>query len=203
MLAKYGLVAATLAAVVFSSAGAHAGIAANDLCKDKKYKASGKNVSDLLKAFGKNKKTPNVTKLAFDISKAQSKLSKGFTKAEFTGSGASLGCDTIEDVTNLEGMGQRHVQAVLTALDGVSCTTACCYSESVGFPPETACVEYTGSAAQIGVFAGTCVGPSLPTGPGAWFHTFVPGPCVAGPTFFFPCVAPPNWTLASPDSNCP
>ncbi len=56
-----------------------------DLCREAKDKAAGKKASDLLKAFGKNQKIPNVSKLAQDISKAQSKFTKAFGKADTVG----------------------------------------------------------------------------------------------------------------------
>ncbi len=61
---------------------AQAGVPGDALCKEKKAKATGKKASDLLKAFGKNVKAPDPTKLAADVSKAESKFTKGFTKAE-------------------------------------------------------------------------------------------------------------------------
>ena len=73
-----------------------------NLCKDKKAKAVGKATLDLLKAFGKNVKKTNLGKLGSDVSKAKSKLTKGFTKAEFTGKGNFRGCLTTEDVDVIE-----------------------------------------------------------------------------------------------------
>ena len=70
----------------------------------------------LILAFGKNLKTPNVGKLASDISKAQSKFTKGFTKAEFSGSGASKGCQTIEDADDIEAKVDAFVVDVLDDL---------------------------------------------------------------------------------------
>jgi len=54
-------------------------------CKDAKGKAAGLKGLTLMKAFGKNMKTPNDEKLASDISKAQSNFTKLFTKAEQKG----------------------------------------------------------------------------------------------------------------------
>jgi hypothetical protein len=51
----------------------------------------------LLKAYGKNIKKPNPAKLASDISKAQSKFTKGFVKAESKG-----GCVTTGDAATIE-----------------------------------------------------------------------------------------------------
>jgi hypothetical protein len=72
----------------------------------------------LLKGFGKNGKTPNVGQLASDVSKAASKMTKGFTRAEFTGGGLDRGCDVVGDVGTLDGAESGHVAEVLTLLDG-------------------------------------------------------------------------------------
>jgi hypothetical protein len=68
---------------VFVCAGSPAQ-AAGDLaatCKEAKARTAGKKAFDLLKAFGKNGKKPDAAKLAGDVSKAQSKFTKGFGKA--------------------------------------------------------------------------------------------------------------------------
>ncbi len=83
---------------------AHAAVLPADLCKDKKLKATGKKTNSLARAFGKNIKVTNVAKLTQDVSKAQSKFTKAFTKAEFSGTGVSRGCDTIEDADTIEAM---------------------------------------------------------------------------------------------------
>jgi hypothetical protein len=203
MTVKHASVVVVVFALLLACASAHAGVAAVDLCKDKKYKASGKNTFELLKAFGKNKKKKNVAKLGSDLSKAASKLSKSYTKAEFDGSGNPKGCATTNDVASLEGMSGRHVGGVVTALEGVACSTVCCYEESFA-PAETSCVEYTGSAAQVGAFVGTCLGPSVPGGPGGWAHIPVPGPCVGpSPVWGNPCIPALNLVIVPPDSNCP
>jgi len=67
-------------------------------CKDAKAKAAGKKAASLLKAYGKNKKKPDSVKLAAGVSKAQSKLTKSFVKAESKG-----GCLTTADVNQIEG----------------------------------------------------------------------------------------------------
>ncbi len=66
-------------------------------CTDAKAKTTGKKAAALLKAYGKNIKKPNPAKLASDISKAQSKMTKGFVKAEGKG-----GCATTGDVAAIE-----------------------------------------------------------------------------------------------------
>jgi hypothetical protein len=55
------------------------------VCKDKKGKAVGIYTLGVLKAFGKNTKAPNTARLAQDLSKAQVRITKGFTRAEFSG----------------------------------------------------------------------------------------------------------------------
>lgn len=103
---------------VFLAAGtaAHAGVLPDATCKDAKLKGMGSDSLNLLKAFGANIKVTNTTKLGTDISKAQSKMTKAFTKAEFAGSGASKGCDTIEDVDNIEPKVEAFVDDVLDEL---------------------------------------------------------------------------------------
>jgi len=66
-------------------------------CKQAKAKAAGKKAEGLLKAFGKNEKRPNALKLAQDISKAQSKFTRQYTREESKG-----GCQTIGDVDAME-----------------------------------------------------------------------------------------------------
>jgi hypothetical protein len=66
-------------------------------CKASKAKATGKKASSLMKAFGKNIKSPSPAKLAQSISKAESKFTKGFTKAESKG-----GCLTTADAGAIE-----------------------------------------------------------------------------------------------------
>jgi len=83
--------------LVLAGSSVGAAVDAADLCKEKKAKAAGKKAFDLLKAFGKNQKKPNAAKLGSDVSKAQSKFTKGFIKAE--GKGA---CQTSGDAQPVE-----------------------------------------------------------------------------------------------------
>jgi len=87
-----------------------------NLCKGAKAKATGKKALALLKAFGKNGKTPNPGALTSNISKAQSKFTKGFTKAEFTSAGVSKGCEPIEDADEIEVKADSFVADVLDDL---------------------------------------------------------------------------------------
>jgi hypothetical protein len=111
-------IALALGLGVFLMAGtaAYAGVAADATCKDKKAKETGKKALGKLKAFGKNQKATNTAKLASDLSKAQSKFTKGFTKAEFSGSGASKNCDTIEDADDIEAKVDAFVEDVTDEL---------------------------------------------------------------------------------------
>lgn len=104
---------------VFLAAGtaAHAAVAQDATCKDAKLKGMGSDALNLLKAFGANGKTVNLTKLNTDISKAQSKVTKAFTKAEFSGNGSSKGCDTIEDVGAIESKVEAFTDDVLDELE--------------------------------------------------------------------------------------
>ncbi len=77
---------------------AHAGVDAAAGCKDAKAKAAGKQAGDMLKALGKNVKDPDPVKLAQSLSKAESKITKAFTKAEGKG-----GCVTLNDVDDIKG----------------------------------------------------------------------------------------------------
>ena len=97
-------------------APAQAGINPGALCADKKLKAFGKYSLDLAKAFGKNVKKINATKLGADISKAESKLTKGFTKAEFTGAGGDRGCFTVGDDAAIESKAISTVEDVIDDL---------------------------------------------------------------------------------------
>ena len=55
-------------------------------CTEKKARVTGKKAAELLKAFGRNLKQPNATRLGVDVSKARSKFTRSFTKAETAGS---------------------------------------------------------------------------------------------------------------------
>jgi hypothetical protein len=111
-----------VALLVLGGTAVHAGVAAPALCKDKKAKATGKQTLDLLKAFGANVKKKNVAKLGADVSKAQSKLSKGFTKAEFTGKGDSRDCDTNDDVGTIENKVELFVADVIEEISPTTTT---------------------------------------------------------------------------------
>jgi hypothetical protein len=198
-MVKRLVLAIGIAAFVLGGMPVHAGVHPGDLCKEKKDKAAGKKAFDLLKAFGKNTKKPNDPKLAQDISKAQSRFTKGFQKADAVGP-----CPFFGDEALVEPVVDDSVADLISTIEygPVACSPACCYIENLAFPPDVSCVEYEGTAAQIATFMGTCVGFSLPVG--AAVHTPIPGPCIMGPNFGGPCVAGgPNYILAPKDSSCP
>jgi len=107
------IVAVAVASLTMGSTTAYAGIDPDVRCRDKKVKVMAKNAFDLLKAFGKNGKKPNVVKLTRDLSKSRSKLTKSFTKAEFTRRGDDKGCATTNDVSTVEGKVETYVEDVL------------------------------------------------------------------------------------------
>ena len=106
-------IALALGVGIFLMAGtaAYAGVPLAATCKDKKAKETGKKVLGKLKAFGKNQKAPNVSKLNSDLSKANSKFTKGFSKAEDPG-----GCATNGDADDIEAKVDAFVQDVTDEL---------------------------------------------------------------------------------------
>jgi hypothetical protein len=98
-------------AVVYAAADPVAG------CKNSKLKATGKKASDVLKSFGKNIKKPNGTKLAGDVSKAESKFTKSFTKAEAKAAGL---CPTSGDSGSIEAKVNAFALDVLAELGSPS-----------------------------------------------------------------------------------
>jgi hypothetical protein len=101
--------------------GAVPGRAATDegaKCKDAKAKAAGKNAAELLRAVGRNRKHPSPVRLDHDVSKAQSKLTKAFTKADGTG-----GCQTIDDAGDMRALIDAFVADVVAETDGPTTTT--------------------------------------------------------------------------------
>jgi hypothetical protein len=77
---------------------AHAGVDAAVACASAKGAAAGKQAGDMLKALAKDAKSPDVVRLQQSVSKAESKLTKAFAKAEGKG-----GCETIGDVDAVKG----------------------------------------------------------------------------------------------------
>lgn len=97
-----------LAFLVSSASEGDAGVRPADLCKDTKGKAAGLHAKHLLKAFGKNSKKTDTAQLGTDVSKAQSKLTKGFSKAE-----SRNGCQTTGDVEAIQADVEAFVADVI------------------------------------------------------------------------------------------
>jgi hypothetical protein len=94
----------------------HAATDPADACKDTKAKTTGKKASALLKAYGKNIKKPDAAKLAGSVSKAQSKMTKGFVKAESKG-----GCETTGDVGTIEAKTDAFAASMIEDIGGATC----------------------------------------------------------------------------------
>lgn len=97
---------------MFLMAGiSYAAVDPANACKDSKLKGTGKKAYDLLKAYGKNiKKNPDI-KLGDNVSKAESKFTKGFSKAESKG-----GCVTTADSGSIEDKVDAFVMDVINEL---------------------------------------------------------------------------------------
>lgn len=89
-------------------APAHAGALASGSCKDAKAKAAGRKAAALLRAVGRNGKSPDPPRLVRDVSKAQSKFTTAFAKAEGKG-----GCLTVGDAATIEAKVDALVSDVL------------------------------------------------------------------------------------------
>jgi hypothetical protein len=84
-------------------------------CTQKKAKAAGKKTNDILKGYGKHARKPNASKLASDISKAQSKFTKSFTKEESKG-----GCTTTGDAPMIEAKVDAFVDDILLQFNALA-----------------------------------------------------------------------------------
>ena len=154
------VVAIGLAVLVSAGSPAPADVMDAARCKEAKAKETGKKVASLLKAFGKNEKRPNLIKLALDISKAGSKFTKGFTKAE------SIGCQTTGDadvigakvdafVLNVAGMispvcGDAIVAPDEECDDGNSLNGDCCSSECMSTEEGPCCMSGESACCVLG-----------------------------------------------------
>ena len=80
-------------------------------CREAKVKAAGNKAFALLRAYGKNRNHSDSVRLAVDISKAQSKFTRSFTKAESRG-----GCRTFGDSHGIEAKVDAFVGAAIGTL---------------------------------------------------------------------------------------
>jgi arylsulfatase A-like enzyme len=107
---------------------ADAGVAGPAKCQDAKVKAAGKKTLDLLKALGKTAKKPNSAKLASAVSKAQSKFTKAFSKAEDEGA-----CLTSADAGSIEAKVDSFVDEVLVAQQGMKPNIVLVFADDLGY----------------------------------------------------------------------
>lgn len=105
-----------LGVFLMTGTAVYAAVAPEALCKDKMLKETGKKTLNLLKAFGKNIKRLDTEKLANDVSKAQSKFTKGFSRAEFKGDGTPKGCESPGDPAAIELKVDTFVFQILNAI---------------------------------------------------------------------------------------
>ena len=105
------------AALLVTSVPAHGGTDPAATCKSTKAKAAGKNAADALQAFGRNTRKPDVPRLSATLSKAASRLTKDFQKAESKG-----GCATTGDVGPIAAKVDSFVDDVV-AMTALTTTT--------------------------------------------------------------------------------
>ena len=112
------LVAAVVGVLLVSGYTAHASVNPAALCREKKSRATGKKAFDLLKAFGKNVKKEDPARLDSAISKAESKFTKEFTRAEAHGD-----CLTSDDSASIEAKVEAFIVTVISDVCLVTTTT--------------------------------------------------------------------------------
>jgi hypothetical protein len=154
MKIKLMSVAITLGAFLAADA-AHAATDPADACKDTKAKAAGKKASDVLKAVGKNIKKSDPIKLSASISKAQSKLTKNFVKAE-----SKSGCTTTGDVGAIEAKVDAFAADVANDIDPPAQTCGNDIQEG------TEGCDGTDDAACVGLCQPNCICPAPSCGNG-------------------------------------
>jgi hypothetical protein len=105
-------------------------------CKAAKARGAAKKAADVLNAFGKNARKPDLPRLGASLSKATSRLARDIAKAESNG-----GCLTTGDTASL----QAKVDAFADDILGVAPTTT---------------TTSTASTTTTTVAAGTCTDPA-------------------------------------------
>jgi hypothetical protein len=171
-----GFAVAIAVAGVSLAGPAEAGVAPDARCKDAKGRATGKKSLDLLKSFGRNGKTPNLAQLGIDMSKAESRFTKGFSKAEAAGA-----CATAGDADPLEVKVETFVADILADLSGGSSSTTSSSTSSTTSttsPPagcELSAPPTCGGACAAGLTCGNvglgeckCLPPGTPCGDAAF-----------------------------------
>jgi hypothetical protein len=140
----------TVIVVLVLGVGAAQAAAPAAVCEEKKIRGLGTYARDMLKAFGRNRKAPNASQLAREISRARSKITSTFTKAEFSSTGASRGCGTLEDVDEIQAKGDALFD---DALDELAATTTTTTTTVVG-TTTTTCPRWL--SFTTGLPGGTC-----------------------------------------------
>jgi hypothetical protein len=103
-------------AVCLLGSRAHASVDPAAICKDKKLTAAARHTRSLSRAFGRNLKIPNSAKLAIDVSKASSRLTKDFLAAE-----SAASCLTMGDAAAIDAKSDALVADVLDELSPPDC----------------------------------------------------------------------------------
>jgi len=122
------VVAIALGLAIVAGRAADAGASEPAKCTDAKAKAAGKKALDLLKALGKSAKKPNSVKLASDVSKAQSKFTKAFSKAEQKGA-----CLTNADAAGIEATVDSFVDELLITQQGTKPNIVLVFADDLGY----------------------------------------------------------------------
>jgi hypothetical protein len=180
----------SFAAFCFASSIAPAYASADPaaVCREGKAKAAGKKVSALLKAIGKNIKKPNPAKLSADVSKAQSKFTQAFSKAESKG-----GCQTTGDVGPLEAKADALVLDIGEELAPSTTTTTTTSTTTTTTPMQAACTAAGIALPTTLPDQTTCTDPTHDNTNGCEDWTVI-GPLYAGPAHLAAPDPAPNAT---------
>jgi hypothetical protein len=136
---------------------------------ERKASAAGKKAADILKAHGRNQRKPHAARLARDVSKAQSKFTKIFTKAEATGA-----CRTSGDAAAIEAKVDAFIGDVIGHVSYPTTTTS--------LPPTTTTsVSTTTTTSSLPPTTTTSVSTTTTTSGSGTTTTTVCDCCAAGP----------------------
>ncbi len=134
-----------LAAWPCAGSQAVAGTSPADTCKDAKADAAGKKAAGLLEAYGKNIKKADALKLSSDVSKAQSKLTKAFVRAEGRG-----GCAISGDAAAIEAKVDAFVLDIVNGVSGTTTTTIAPTTTTTIVPTTTTTIVPTTTTTTLG-----------------------------------------------------
>jgi cysteine-rich repeat protein len=119
------------------------------LCKERKARAAGRKASDLLQAIGKNSVSPNVTRLGFDVSKAGSRFTQSFTKADAKG-----GCVITDDAAQVAATVDAFVRDAVGSIAPVCGDDVKAPAEACDGTDDGACPGFCGSGCTCVPFCG-------------------------------------------------